>query len=272
MNKPIPGILISCEHAGNRVPARYSRLFSDHLAKLSTHQGFDIGAKELANAFARRCSVQAILFEQTRLLLDVNRSVSSRSLFSSISSKLPAKERLLLLQTLYHRYRNIVQEQIEAIRKDLRWVVHLSVHTFASTLHGQVRNADVGLLYDPSRKMEKYICHRWMETLRRRSVNITIRCNYPYKGVSDGIVSSLRRSYSEKEYVGIELEVNQKYPRMKRVAAWETLKKDLTGAFYQVVLAQPVVKPNICHRYDSKYPAHPAGLPEDRNRTSFLSS
>lgn len=238
MNKPGLGLLITCEHAGNRIPAEYHRLFYNHSGRLSTHQGFDIGAKELANGFARRFSTRAILFEQTRLFIDVNRSLSSRSLFSFIGSTLSVEERRLILKTHYHRYRNSIQEQIETIRQNQIPVIHLSVHTFTPVLQGKSRNADVGFLYDPSRKMEKRFCHRWLKVLKQKNPDLTIRCNYPYRGVSDGLTASLRRTYPEGEYVGIELEVNQKYPRMKRVADWEALKKDLIETFYKVALAR----------------------------------
>jgi hypothetical protein len=36
-----------------------------------------------------------------------------------------------------------------------------------------------------------------------------VRRNYPYLGVGDGLRTALRGVFSEEEYIGIELEVNQ---------------------------------------------------------------
>ncbi|HVJ30087.1 MAG TPA: N-formylglutamate amidohydrolase, partial [Gammaproteobacteria bacterium] len=40
---------------------------------------------------------------------------------------------------------------------------------------------------------------------------LTLRRNYPYRGVSDALVTHLRRRYGGRGYVGMELELNQKH-------------------------------------------------------------
>jgi predicted N-formylglutamate amidohydrolase len=76
-------------------------------------------------------------------------------------------------------------------------------------LHGELRNADVGLLYDPRRSGEKGLCTRWQKILEELDPKIRVRRNYPYPGVADGLTTWLRRRVSERNYVGVELEVNQ---------------------------------------------------------------
>ena len=41
--------------------------------------------------------------------------------------------------------------------------------------------------------------------------NLVVRFNYPYKGISDGFTKYLRTRFTGKQYIGIELEVNQKF-------------------------------------------------------------
>jgi hypothetical protein len=36
-----------------------------------------------------------------------------------------------------------------------------------------------------------------------------VRRNYPYRGTADGFTTYLRRQFSARKYLGIELEVNQ---------------------------------------------------------------
>ena len=38
-----------------------------------------------------------------------------------------------------------------------------------------------------------------------------MRRNYPYRGTSDGLTRYLRKRYADRDYCGIELEVNQKH-------------------------------------------------------------
>jgi hypothetical protein len=40
-----------------------------------------------------------------------------------------------------------------------------------------------------------------------------VRRNYPYRGVSDCLVTTLRRHFRDERYLGVEIEVNQKLPQ-----------------------------------------------------------
>jgi hypothetical protein len=105
-------------------------------------------------------------------------------------------------------------------------VLHIGSHSFTPSLDGVVRNADVGLLYDPRRLREAAFCDAWLAALEARGAG-RVRRNYPYAGTSDGLPTLLRHRYGADDYLGIELEVNQRYPleggvawrRMRRLAA-----------------------------------------------------
>lgn len=86
---------------------------------------------------------------------------------------------------------------------------HLSVHSFTPTLDGQTRNADAGLLYDPGRPRERECCTAWQRAMRTADPRLRVRRNYPYRGVSDGLTTHLRRVFPPEDYLGIELELNQ---------------------------------------------------------------
>jgi len=72
-----------------------------------------------------------------------------------------------------------------------------------------VRNADVGLLYDPRREGEARLCTAWKEMLVQSAPQLRVRRNYPYAGKGDGLTSHLRQCFTGSAYLGIELEVNQ---------------------------------------------------------------
>ena len=46
------GLVITCEHGGNRIPAPYRDLFHAHQALLDSHRGYDSGALIMARALA----------------------------------------------------------------------------------------------------------------------------------------------------------------------------------------------------------------------------
>ena len=104
-----------------------------------------------------------------------------------------------------HKVHTLVTESILRHKK----VLHLSIHSFTPILEGEVRNCDVGLLYDPARIVEKSICQTLAEGMKATS-KLTLRMNYPYHGTSDGLVTTLRKAFSEEQYAGIEIELNQK--------------------------------------------------------------
>ena len=74
-----------------------------------------------------------------------------------------------------------------------------------------MRSADIGLLYDPGRAGEVAFASAWLEALKAADPSLRLRRNYPYLGKSDGVTMSLRRKHPPDRYLGIELEVNQRY-------------------------------------------------------------
>ena len=85
---------------------------------------------------------------------------------------------------------------------------HLSVHSFTPVLEGTVRKLNIGLLYDPSRSREKAWCVEVKRNLKEHGFRV--RLNYPYRGTADGLITSFRKQFPKKRYMGVELEINQR--------------------------------------------------------------
>lgn len=200
--------LLSCEHGGKRVPAPYRRLFAGAAAQtaLHSHAACDLGALRLAERLAARLRVPLFAADVTRLLVDLNRSRGHPALFSEWSAPLDEDSRRLLLERYYHPHRARVEA---AIAESARPVCHIGVHSFAPVLRGQRRGADVALLYDPARPLERALCRRWKHLLRELAPSLHVRRNYPYRGAADGLTTTLRRRFDARGYLGIELEINQ---------------------------------------------------------------
>ena len=217
-------LLITCEHGGNRIPAKYRALFRKHRALLQSHRGFDPGALALARDFAAAFHAELVYSTTSRLLVELNCSPGHPRLFSAVAKRLPAEERQHLLERYYFPYREWVENQVRLWVEKGERVLHVSCHSFTPSLDGLQRRADVGLLYDPRRRVEADFCAAWRRELRLAGPHLVVRRNYPYRGYADGLTTFLRKRYPDPAYAGIELEVNQKYP-LGEPQRWRALRR-----------------------------------------------
>lgn len=212
-----PAAIVTCEHGGNRIPERYAALFESGRSILETHRGYDRGALALARRIARELEAPLLAATTSRLLVDLNRSEGHLGLFSRFTKPLSDEEKERLLRLHYRPHRIRVEDAVRRALERRGRVVHIAVHTFTPRLRGVVRKADVGLLYDPRRAVERRLCLRWRELLEERLPRHRVRLNYPYRGWTDGLAASLRAMLAPNRYAGVELEINQK--RLRRGAA-----------------------------------------------------
>jgi predicted N-formylglutamate amidohydrolase len=204
--------LVTCEHGGNRIPVAYRPLFAAQQALLDSHRGYDRGALALARALSVAFKGTRVSSTLSRLLVDLNRSSGHPQLFSPGIRALPQAVRQTIVAQFHAPYRRRVARLVsQAVARGQR-VIHVSAHSFTPVLNGQVRTADVGLLYDPARAGERLLCGRWKAALGQLAPELRVRRNYPYAGRNDGLTASLRRQFTPEAYVGIELEINQGMP------------------------------------------------------------
>ncbi len=201
--------IITCEHGGNSIPKTYQHLFTKGQSVLKTHRGYDIGALPIARALANKVADYQQLATTSRLLVELNRSQGRPHLWSEFTRNLSPAAKQTILDTFYFPYRDAVEDYIAKTIKSGARVVHLSIHSFTPVMQGITRTADIGLLYDPSRKPEQVFCQHWQAHLQALQPTWRIRRNYPYRGVSDGFTVYLRKRFAAKNYIGIELEMNQ---------------------------------------------------------------
>jgi predicted N-formylglutamate amidohydrolase len=227
-------IILSCEHGGSRIPAAYEALFHGQEELLATHRGYDLGILPLARYLARELGAPLHAAEVSRLLVDLNRCRHSPTLFSEVTRRLPAGERGEILRRYYDPYREAVTRSVAGGLRGGR-VLHLSVHSFTPELRGVVRRADIGLLYDPARPVEAEFCRRWQAAITRLDPGLRVRRNYPYRGVSDCLVTTLRRQFAGERYLGLEIEVNQKLPRGEP-GRWRRVRRVLLDSLRAALL------------------------------------
>jgi predicted N-formylglutamate amidohydrolase len=123
---------------------------------------------------------------------------------------LPAAEKARVLEGYWRAYGFAVRRMIEE-QPAKATVVHIGVHTFTPVWKGRPRATDIGILFDPSRSGERGVGARWAELLRSHPTTsrLHIHRNRPYRGWTDGLVTTLRAEMSAGRYLGFELEVSQ---------------------------------------------------------------
>lgn len=208
----IDALYLTCEHGGNRIPARWRKLFSGHEGLLESHRGWDPGALTIARQMAKKLDAPIEFSTTSRLLVELNRSIGHPSLFSAITKPLPHAERERILAEHYFPYRARIEKEMAEIMHSLSRrgaLLHISVHTFTPVLNGEVRNTDIGLLYDPRREGEREFARQWRTALHRVAPELRVRLNYPYRGAADGFTTHLRKRFPASRYLGFELEINQ---------------------------------------------------------------
>ncbi|HAV65568.1 MAG TPA: N-formylglutamate amidohydrolase [Verrucomicrobiales bacterium] len=225
-------LLFSCEHASNRIPAKHRAVAEDAGRVLGTHRGHDPGTLELGRRLARKFRAPLFVGKWSRLLIELNRSRHHPRLWSEFSRQLAGSEKQSLIDDYYLPYRDAVESEIRRLESSGGPVLHVSLHSFTPVLDGVVRNADLGLLYDPARAAERDLCGRWQVALRELAPGLGVRRNYPYRGVADGFTTHLRRRFTANEYLGIELELNQRFVGAR---GWRDLQRVIADSLARLL-------------------------------------
>ncbi|MCB0398761.1 MAG: N-formylglutamate amidohydrolase [Winogradskyella sp.] len=201
-------LVLTCEHGGNAIPKAYTQQFTDKEV-LKTHRGFDIGALDVFE-YLKPLADASFYSTDSRLLIELNRSLFHKQLFSEFTINLSKAEKNSIIETYYLPYRTAVEHKIAELIAKNNKILHLSIHSFTPELNGNIRNCDIGLLYDSKKKEEQEFCKHFKTEILKHKPNLLVRFNYPYLGKADGFTTFLRKQFPNN-YLGIEVEVNQKF-------------------------------------------------------------
>jgi predicted N-formylglutamate amidohydrolase len=227
--KPAPArwsadnVLVSCEHASYRVPARYRRLGLSP-ATLERHIAWDPGAAIMARIVARRLRAPLHLGRWTRLLVDLNRSLGHEKLMAaeSFGVRVPGNQQIdpaeyeRRLRLYYFPYRDPAVHDVLHNVREKGACLHLSIHSFTPRANGVTRATDIGLLFDPAHRGEANFARQLRKRLEAHGFRV--RMNYPYRGTSDGFTTALRARLPRRRYGALEIETNQKLLRTPAAA------------------------------------------------------
>ncbi|WP_407447106.1 N-formylglutamate amidohydrolase [Fibrobacter sp.] len=221
-------LILTCEHASNKLPAAFKKAVPAEVLK--THRAYDIGAVLVFRRLVKFAKPEFFCEGKfSRLFVDLNRTITNKSAFSDYLRELKTQNSAAATKVkesatkYWNEYRATIEKFVQQnIGKDSRGnsgksaenkeaeIIHLGIHSFTPVLNGKVRNTDIGILYDPARPQERAYANVIKAEIKRLYPAMKVRFNYPYKGSSDGLTTTLRKKFGPG-YVGIEIEINQKF-------------------------------------------------------------
>jgi predicted N-formylglutamate amidohydrolase len=148
-------VLITCDHASNRVPHALGTLGLAP-AELARHIGWDIGAAEVSRRLATRLDAPAILANYSRLVIDCNRDPDDATFIPETSDGvaipgnrgLSDEVRAARRGAIFAPYHAAIAAWLEPqLARGVAPVV-LSIHSFTPVMAGRARPWHVGILWD----------------------------------------------------------------------------------------------------------------------------
>lgn len=199
-------VLLTCEHATQRMPPGWSWPTEDERRLVDTHWAYDIGAERLTRELAELTGGGALLSNFTRLLVDPNRELSSPTLFREhaesvivqLNHELDDAERQRRIDLLYQPYHDALARVAAASSAETM----LSIHTFTPNYEGEERAVELGVLFD-SRETE---ARAFGAALER--AGFAIEYNEPWSG-RNGLMYSVESHANANAKIGLEIEVRQ---------------------------------------------------------------
>ena len=211
--------VISVEHASNCVPKHLNQLGLPQ-KWFDSHHGWDPGAAIVGRMLAKAMDAPLHLGRWSRLVADLNRSFFHVRVippcFSHGGRRIPGnqltrEEREERLRRYWWPWRRAVERDLDDAIELHGRVVHISIHSFVERLGGEERHNQIGLLYAPRQSAERALADRL--DARLTDAGYRVRRNYPYSGLDDGFCTRMRIERSEKTYLCMELELNQRWVR-----------------------------------------------------------
>ena len=182
--QPSRPALLVCDHASNRVPAKFHN-FGVSAEVMLTHCAIDIGAGEVTRLLSRSLGLPAVLAGYSRLVVDCNRRLDDPTAFpASIDGvevpgnyNLTHADRQARADALYWAYHHAVRDQLGVLESMAKAPALIAIHSFVPIRGGQRRPWDIGVLWDKDPRMPRAL----IEGLRKIP-DLVVGDNEPYSG------------------------------------------------------------------------------------------
>lgn len=186
-------VLLLCEHASSRIPARYGGLGLQEEDRLS-HAAWDPGARGAALHISKALDAPLVASNVSRLVYDCNRPPEAASAMPEKSELvevpgnkgLTAEQRLERVRTVYQPFCETVKEVIDERKAAGLQTIIVTMHSFTPVYFGKQRAVEIGILHDDDSRLADAMLAA-APVLPGRNV----ARNEPY-GPADGVTHSLK--------------------------------------------------------------------------------
>jgi predicted N-formylglutamate amidohydrolase len=187
-------IVLVCDHASNRLPARYGDLGLS-ADDLTEHFAWDPGALEVSRHLAEILDAPLVYGCVSRLALDVNRDPADPdSIVKRCEGKpvpgnlgLPASERRRRAAEIYEPFHAAVAELLRGRAQRGQPSALAGIHTFTRRLNGVARPWDCGVIFADDHRMGEAVV-----SALRRDGDLLVGVNEPY-APSDRVYHTMHR-------------------------------------------------------------------------------
>ena len=165
-------LVLTCEHASNHIPEKYQNLGLS-AKDINRHIARDKGAKEVTLYLAQKLGCFAILAENSRLLIDLNRAKNEAELIVDESdktlipgnAKISDEEKKLRIEKYYNPYYGYLNQKLESLKQLGKKPVLFSVHSFTPQLRGgSFRPWNAGILFHKPQKLASFMFEKLQNT------------------------------------------------------------------------------------------------------------
>jgi predicted N-formylglutamate amidohydrolase len=219
-------LLISCEHATCAVPDANRELFRNEEELLTSPDGWDPGALNLAQALAMKFRTQLVHGEITKLLIDLHATHENRR-WSRFGKLLTDAQRARMAERHLATYMAALHQRVTDETKRSGKILHISVHTFPSNEAVSLIEAHVALGYDPTNEVASGVARRWAKAFRACAPDLSMEMNPAAPLVDLGVTTVLASQHRGSGYGGLVLEVAQTFFLEGKPWRWDKLKKAL---------------------------------------------
>ncbi len=181
---PASGLLILCDHAGNRLPPEYGDLGLPPQA-FSRHIAYDPGAEAVARTLAGYLGAPAVLANFSRLLIDANRGGDDPTLIMRLSDRtvipgntdVDQRERARRIARFHEPYHAAIDAAIDRAMAAGQVPALVSIHSFTPVWRGKMRPWHAGVLWDSDPRLAVPLL-----AALRADADLVVGDNEPYSG------------------------------------------------------------------------------------------
>jgi len=201
-------VVLVCEHAANRVPAKLQNLGLTQ-DQLASHIGWDPGARELALQLSRTFDAPLIAARFSRLVYDCNRPPEAPSAmpFETEQGIIPGNQDLTQTDRdaraaeIYEPFHQALEDVIEFKRQSGEVPIVITVHSFTPVFNGQQRAVQIGYLHGTNDELSKAL-----EYHSSFGSKYDVRLNQPYAPV-DGVLHTIEKHLANGAFPYVMIEV-----------------------------------------------------------------